>query len=260
VILAFDLNLYLPISRVDENMRRAQTKDAVLREKFYFRRAVAEEQRRTVLSKTKPRRLDPWNETSPVVDPADPSARVYEACCDDDDFLASQDDVSSYEEMSCAEIIDGKGDYFPGLAPLAYAYLEHIGCDRDSLATISRYVEHVRRRARGDLPTPARWIRDFVAAHPDYQGDGHLSEKLTRDLAVACHDVGVGKRPAPELLGADVQVRPITADGAWDVKLSGLSIPNHRKALLEKYTAREPFLGYEEHPGGYGHAGGEDLI
>lgn len=29
VILAFDLNLYIPLSKVDENMRRAHARDAV---------------------------------------------------------------------------------------------------------------------------------------------------------------------------------------------------------------------------------------
>ncbi|XP_062520742.1 glutamate--cysteine ligase catalytic subunit-like [Corticium candelabrum] len=38
VILSFGLNFYLPISKVDENTKVAQRKDAVRNEKFYFRR------------------------------------------------------------------------------------------------------------------------------------------------------------------------------------------------------------------------------
>jgi glutamate--cysteine ligase catalytic subunit len=41
VILAFDLNLYIPMSKVDENMRRAQKRDALVNEKFFFRRDIA---------------------------------------------------------------------------------------------------------------------------------------------------------------------------------------------------------------------------
>lgn len=37
VILSFDLNLLVPISKVDENMRRAQKRNACLDEKFFFR-------------------------------------------------------------------------------------------------------------------------------------------------------------------------------------------------------------------------------
>jgi glutamate--cysteine ligase catalytic subunit len=39
-ILTFNLSLLMPISKVDENMRRAQKRDACLRETFYFRRNV----------------------------------------------------------------------------------------------------------------------------------------------------------------------------------------------------------------------------
>ena len=37
VILAFDLNLYMPLSKVDENMARAHTRDAATSQKFWFR-------------------------------------------------------------------------------------------------------------------------------------------------------------------------------------------------------------------------------
>ena len=39
VMLFFDLNLYIPISKVDENMRRAHVRDAVTSQKFFFRQA-----------------------------------------------------------------------------------------------------------------------------------------------------------------------------------------------------------------------------
>ena len=39
-ILCFDLNLYMPITKVDENMQTAQKRDAARKEKFYFRRNV----------------------------------------------------------------------------------------------------------------------------------------------------------------------------------------------------------------------------
>lgn len=35
-----DLNLYIPLSKVDENMRRAHDRDAVLKQNFYFRQYV----------------------------------------------------------------------------------------------------------------------------------------------------------------------------------------------------------------------------
>ena len=37
VILSFGYNLLVPISKVDENMKRAQKMDAILKQKFFFR-------------------------------------------------------------------------------------------------------------------------------------------------------------------------------------------------------------------------------
>ncbi|EGG07347.1 uncharacterized protein MELLADRAFT_74707 [Melampsora larici-populina 98AG31] len=39
-ILAFGLNFYIPLSKVDENMKRAQRRDACKTERFYFRKEV----------------------------------------------------------------------------------------------------------------------------------------------------------------------------------------------------------------------------
>ena len=41
VILTFDLNLYIPLSRVDANMQRAHSRNASLKGKFFFRRHMA---------------------------------------------------------------------------------------------------------------------------------------------------------------------------------------------------------------------------
>ena len=38
VILTYGLNFLMPISRVDENMQRAQKRDALLTQKFWFRK------------------------------------------------------------------------------------------------------------------------------------------------------------------------------------------------------------------------------
>ena len=41
VILTFDLNLYIPMSRVDANMQRAHSRNAAAKGKFFFRRHLA---------------------------------------------------------------------------------------------------------------------------------------------------------------------------------------------------------------------------
>lgn len=38
------------------------------------------------------------------------------------------------------EIMLGKGNYYPGLVPLVYAYLGHIGCDSDTMDTVDQVL------------------------------------------------------------------------------------------------------------------------
>ena len=38
VVLSYNLNLLIPMSKVEENMRRAVKRDAVIEQKFFFRK------------------------------------------------------------------------------------------------------------------------------------------------------------------------------------------------------------------------------
>lgn len=40
VVLFFDLNMYIPLSKVDENMHRAHQRNAAVEQKFFFRKFV----------------------------------------------------------------------------------------------------------------------------------------------------------------------------------------------------------------------------
>ena len=46
VILSFDLNFYMPISKVDANMQTAQGRDAARHALFYFRKHIVPQARR----------------------------------------------------------------------------------------------------------------------------------------------------------------------------------------------------------------------
>ena len=100
-----------------------------------------------------------------------------------------------------SEIMSGKSCYFPGLLPLCYAYLEHIGCDEVSFRRLDTYLKFIKERAEGTLMTPAAWMRNFVRTHPDYKKDSVVSESIAFDLVHACNDIGLGKRDCPEILG-----------------------------------------------------------
>ena len=74
--------------------------------------------------------------------------------------------------------MSGKGDYFPGLVPLVFAYLDYINCDSLTRERLTTYLEFIEKRACGELVTPATWMRNFVRNHPDYKGDSVVPDSV----------------------------------------------------------------------------------
>jgi len=155
-------NFYIPISKLHENMQRAHTMDALLVEKFWFRVNV------------EPDSQDKW------------------------------------EEMTIDEILHGKKGGFIGLLKLIYKFCkEEYGVDmceewrmklQDETSKISvvteniKYFEILSKRARGEAPTIARWIRDFVGKHPKYQRDSMITPEIGGDLMKAMIEISDNKK------------------------------------------------------------------
>lgn len=53
----------------------------------------------------------------------------------------------------------------------------------------------------GELMTMAKWMREFVAAHPQYKQDSVLSDKINYDLFKKCDRIARGEEQCPELIG-----------------------------------------------------------
>jgi glutamate--cysteine ligase catalytic subunit len=133
VILAYDLMLYIPMSLVDENMARATKRNAVLTEKFWFRKDIAPPQGRKGGPCDQPCGPPAASASpSPSSSSSEDSSTAKTAKISDCGHTEGSSDGSSccdgseFEEMTAAEILLGKGDYYPGLLPLVYAYLDHI--------------------------------------------------------------------------------------------------------------------------------------
>ena len=45
-----------------------------------------------------------------------------------------------------------------------------------------KYFTLLQRRARGELRTGARFLRDFVTSHPAYERDSVISKEIAFDL------------------------------------------------------------------------------
>jgi glutamate--cysteine ligase catalytic subunit len=120
VILSFGLDFYIPISKVEEGMKRAHKRDAVLREKFWFRRNVFPAGRKSRPGTPRGSR------------PATPGVGGPE-----------------WEEMSVDEIINGQEGGFPGLVRLVEKYLDGMNVDITTRCEIGKYLSLVSKRASG---------------------------------------------------------------------------------------------------------------
>lgn len=169
VIISFRLSYLLPISMVSENMNRAQKRDAVLTEKFLFRKGLA-----TCHSAPEVGNCN----TSPGVIPNE-----------------------NIEEMSINEIVNGKGDEFPGLVPLIKQYLDSADVDVDTRCTISQYLNFISKRASGEIWTLAHWMRHYVQHHPGYKSDSIVGDTIIYDLMTKMNEISSGKVHCEKLLG-----------------------------------------------------------
>ncbi|KJZ78733.1 Glutamate--cysteine ligase [Hirsutella minnesotensis 3608] len=178
-ILSFDLNLYIPIKRVDDNMERAHALDAVLREKFYFRKNPFPPR------PSRPGTAFGGDDASSRPASAMPSRPGSPA-------LPVEDE---YEEMTIDEIVNGSpSGQFPGLIPIVESYLDSVNVDVETRCQLATYLNLISKRASGELDTTARWIRNFVDAHPHYRQDSVVNEAIVHDLVGAV--IAVGEREA----------------------------------------------------------------
>ncbi|KAK9459996.1 glutamate-cysteine ligase-domain-containing protein [Lipomyces oligophaga] len=206
VILSFKLNFYMPLSKVDENMVNAHHRDAVLNEKFYFRKDVFTSS-------------DSLLNVSSTGSETEGESMANSECsseCSASDELCKTRSLPPIEEeytlMSMDEIINGSkkvsGDpdsfEFPGLVPLVQSYLDSMPIDVETRCRLNAYIDLISRRASGKLETAASFIRKFIRSHPAYKFDSVVSEEINYDLVKTVEKLtkgeewdGVGK----DLLG-----------------------------------------------------------
>lgn len=184
-ILSFNLNFYIPIARVSENMETAHIRDAVSSQKFWFRKDPIG---------PRPQSRTNGTGTSTPAEfsrPPTPSGPVED----------------EYEQMTINEVINGQHSSeggFPGLIPLVESYLNSMNVDVETRCDLARYLDLIRKRADGTYWTAAKWIRHFVQTHPSYQKDSVVSDEISYDLVKATEQItreegkdGLGK----EMLG-----------------------------------------------------------
>ena len=186
-ILSFDLNFYLPITRTDENIETAHRRDAVLQQKFWFRKNPFPTRASRPYS-TNGIRINGGTSTpgmsTPIMlsRPPTPTGSVEDEYC----------------LMGIDEIINGakpdpkSENEFPGLIPLVENYLDSMNMEVGTRCELASYLELIKQRANGTLWTASRWIRNFVAEHDHYKEDSVVDDRINHDLIKAVIDIESG--------------------------------------------------------------------
>uniref|UniRef100_A0A671L078 Glutamate--cysteine ligase n=1 Tax=Sinocyclocheilus anshuiensis TaxID=1608454 RepID=A0A671L078_9TELE len=176
VILSYKLDFLIPLSKVDENMKVAQKRNAVQEGMFYFRKDV-------------------FKGCNPVLDAPSTAQNGVES---------EANDGEEFTLMSIDTIVNGKEGVFHGLIPMLNSYLENMEVDVDTRCTILNYLKLIKKRASGELMTMAKWMREFVSKHPQYKQDSVITDKINYDLLHKCDRIARGEEKCPELIGGPV--------------------------------------------------------
>ncbi|CAE6420552.1 unnamed protein product [Rhizoctonia solani] len=232
-ILSFGLNFYIPISRVDENMARAQRRDAARAEKFWFRKWVWPRAGPPSVSHLNGHinghsnghanghsnghnghmnghanghtnghsngHANGHSHGASTTNDRSPPLSADQSRCPSPKFPEFMPIEEEYEEMTMDEIINGKGT-FPGLLGVVNAYLDSLNVEFTAKLKLKKYLDLIKRRADGSLQTPATWIRNFIRSHPSYKFDSVVSQEINYDLINAMDQIERGEREVPELL------------------------------------------------------------
>eukprot|EP00755_Sulcionema_specki_P039586 Sspe_Gene.285::Locus_96_Transcript_2_2_Confidence_0.600_Length_2397::g.285::m.285/K11204/GCLC; glutamate--cysteine ligase catalytic subunit len=138
-IIAFDLDFYIPLTKVDINAAQAHRRGAVLNRKFIMQKGISK--------------------LNILRDPS--SLETYECTCDEifngnQDFEGLIPLVERYADSTKAFEYDGKPE------------AEKKEWEK-ARKRLSAYCELLRRKAKGTIKTTAQYIRDFVLSHPFVQ-------------------------------------------------------------------------------------------
>ena len=152
VLLRDRLDLYTPISRLEENIARANMRNAVVDQKFWFRGDVG-----------------------------CTTARA-----------TNRERIAAVREFSLHDILFGADIGLLTRCQGLVEYEHAAGrCSTQSRALMRDFILLFKKRCVGDLPTDATFLRRFVAKHPDYRRDSVLTRgSLPRDLLQLAQALG----------------------------------------------------------------------
>jgi glutamate--cysteine ligase catalytic subunit len=89
------------------------------------------------------------------------------------------------------EIINGS-DRNAGLLSIIEDYFEKGEVDLETQTAFRKYLNLVSKRASGQIPTAARWMREFVRSHSHYKHDSVVSTRICYDMIEKLRELSEG--------------------------------------------------------------------
>lgn len=193
-ILKKRFNFYIPMSMNDENMFRAQQRDAITEQTFYFRTNIFSTNLKEL---SNPKSIE----------------------------------LLSLHEILCGSTTSSVA--FPGLMPLCYAFIEETQSLQSSqvLNFFQKAMQLYIQRVQGKLLTGAQFLRKFILLHPCYQQDSFVNEIICRDITIVSIYLGFHICTALPLVGNIDHVLPFMPLPHHDVET--LQLPRFSSQLLQ---------------------------
>jgi glutamate--cysteine ligase catalytic subunit len=88
-----------------------------------------------------------------------------------------------YHELYLHEILAGKPELnYVGIYPLIDEFMAIKNYSADQKMEVKMYLDFLLARAKGEVKTDAKFIRDFVMNHEKYEKDSYVRDEIMFDL------------------------------------------------------------------------------
>ena len=168
IILKQNCNFIVPITKVDQNYENAYCNDAINTKKFWWR-------------------INCFDDIN----------------LNDDTLDYKKDEEENIKLLTINEILNGAKEYnYPGLiSAIKDEIKNNLNYTDDIKKDLYKFVQHIEKKAKGEIWTDAKYIRKFINNHPKYNKDSIITEEINYDLINHLLKIQNGDIKPKELFG-----------------------------------------------------------
>ena len=168
IILKQNCNFIIPITKVDQNYENAYCNDAINTKKFWWRINCFEDINLNL-----------------------------------DNYDYKKDEEDNIKLLTINEILNGKKEYnYPGLISVIKNEIKNnLNYSEDIRKSLFKFVDHMEKKAKGEIWTDAKYIRKYISEHPKYNKDSIITEEINYDLVNHLIEIQNGILKPKELFG-----------------------------------------------------------